>query len=120
MGVVTDISFTKGGSDDLWSTSGLPLQMDVNVTVKDLYPAMMMSFNPKELATNIGLMDWVDNLAGIDIQKFTPVDQAWSFLVHKLRIFANTKAYIETKAADAVGSLLQTAQERFRRSVLGW
>ena len=115
LGVISDISFVKGGSDDLWTVNGYPLQIDVNVTVKDMYPAMMMSQTYKELATNIGLLDWIDNLAGLDIQQFTPITQLKSMLFHKLRILANTKEYINTKLRDTLGAGFGRTAEFVRR-----
>ena len=67
LGICTDFSFTKGGSENLWTVDGLPRQIDVTMAVKDLYPVLMASKNNKSLYFNIGMGTFLDNLAGISL-----------------------------------------------------
>ncbi len=41
MGVVTSLSYKKGGSEDLFNKDGLPLELEVTLNCKDLYPTLM-------------------------------------------------------------------------------
>jgi hypothetical protein len=67
LGICTDFSFTKGGSENLWTADGLPRQIDVNMTVKDLYPVLTASKNNESLYFNCGMGTFLDNLAGISL-----------------------------------------------------
>lgn len=69
LGICTDFSFTKGGSENLWTVDGLPRQIDVNMSVKDLYPVLVASKNAEAMYFNVGMGTFLDNLAGISIFK---------------------------------------------------
>ena len=38
LGLISDISWTKGGSQNLWTKDGLPRAIDVSLSISDLYP----------------------------------------------------------------------------------
>jgi hypothetical protein len=67
LGICTSFSFTRGGSDRLWTASGLPREIDVTMQVKDLYPVLASSHNNKSLYCNIGMGTFLDNLASINL-----------------------------------------------------
>lgn len=67
LGICTDFSFVKGGSDNLWTHDGLPRQIDVTMSVKDLYPVLMASNNTRSMYFNVGMGTFLDNLAGISL-----------------------------------------------------
>jgi hypothetical protein len=67
LGICTDFTFIKGGSENLWSVDGLPLQIDVTMAVKDLYPVLVASKNNKSLYFNIGMSTFLDNMAGVSL-----------------------------------------------------
>ena len=67
LGICTSLTFTKGGSEGLWSADGLPRMIDVTMAVDDLYPALTASHNVGSLKVNIGLMTFLDNLSGINL-----------------------------------------------------
>jgi hypothetical protein len=67
LGICTDFSFVKGGSENLWTVDNLPRQIDVTMSVKDLYPVLTASKNTKSLYYNIGMSTFLDNLAGISL-----------------------------------------------------
>ena len=69
LGICTDFSFTKGGSENLWTANGLPRQIDVNMSVKDLYPVLVASRNSEALYFNPGMGVFLDNLAGVPLFK---------------------------------------------------
>ena len=69
LGICTDFSFTKGGPDNLWTVDGLPRQIDVNMSVKDLYPVLVASKNAEAMYFNVGMGTFLDNLAGISLFK---------------------------------------------------
>ena len=64
MGIVTSLSFTKGGSENLWNSSGLPLVIEGTFSVGDLYSALSLPKTNEEFATNLGTAAFVANLVG--------------------------------------------------------
>lgn len=71
MGIITDLSVTKG-KESAWTPSGVPSTVDVSFTIKDLYSDMYMT-NMDGLKhntmNNIILMDYIGNLCGININE---------------------------------------------------
>lgn len=83
MGIIDQIGLDKGGSGDAWSTSGLPTEIKVSVSVKDLYSnlALPESFHLGKFFNNTGLLNFLMVNCGVDITK--------SGLDDKLGVFAN-------------------------------
>jgi hypothetical protein len=70
MCVVTSISFRKGGQDNSnWTVNGFPTAIEVELTIKDLYPMMMITNQYSFLTTNIGLATYLQNMAGLQLMK---------------------------------------------------
>ena len=67
-GIVTSFSFTKGGSEGLWTVDNLPKAIDVTMAVKDLYPSLMSNSSPQALLANIGMTTFLDNLCSIPLR----------------------------------------------------
>ena len=70
MGIVTDMSITKG-KEAAWSIDGLPTEIDVSITIKDLYNMLSIvpGDEPKNFVTNNILMDYIANTCGININQ---------------------------------------------------
>lgn len=68
MGIVESISIDKG-PEQSWSIEGLPTQVKITMTVKDLYSQLMMSPSnkPNLFFTNQGMMDYLGSLCGVDL-----------------------------------------------------
>ena len=64
-GVITNLSWVKGGDSQSWSVDGLPLEMTVTMAVEDLYPIELASENVTVLEYNWGLMSFLENMAGL-------------------------------------------------------
>lgn len=64
MGIVTSLNFTKGGEDNLFNSSGLPLVIQGTFQVADLYSALSLPQNNAEFVTNTGTAAFVSNLGG--------------------------------------------------------
>lgn len=67
MGVVTSLSFTKGGDDKLFNRRGLPLCIEGTITVKDLYSQLSLPRNSVDLITNFGTASFLFNMSGLTI-----------------------------------------------------
>ena len=64
MGIVTSLSFTKGGDDSLFNHSGLPLVIQGTFQVADLYSSLSMPNTNAEFVTNTGTAAFIANLGG--------------------------------------------------------
>lgn len=97
MGMITGLSFSKG-KEGSWSAMGIPTEVDVDVTIKDLYSAFFItgvdtitsdlfgknidSSGVKNFVNNTSLMDYLCNMAGVNIGKpeITRMAQIWTLL----------------------------------------
>jgi hypothetical protein len=81
MGIITTMSVTKG-AECQWNDDGLPTQIDISITVKDLYSSLAMSGfestgligNPFKatkqiwkIVNNTAYMDFLANMAGLNV-----------------------------------------------------
>ena len=87
MGIITDLSITKGGEGNWTTGSGLPTSVDVSLTIKDLYKSMYMtkatlnrndSFFTKFIA-NDAEMEELMTLAGVQTQGIS-LERRWDIL----------------------------------------
>lgn len=70
MGIISDLTITKG-KEGSWSVDGLPTEVDVNFSIKDLYGMMNIvpGSEPKAFVSNTLMMDYVANTCGININQ---------------------------------------------------
>lgn len=74
MGIVRDVSITKGGSSgDSWTKDGLPTEVTVTINISDLYNALAMS-NYRSTKSiwnfmwNVPLLDYLGVASGINMR----------------------------------------------------
>lgn len=82
MGVIDHISIEKGGQD-AWSVDGLPTEMKVQVSVKDLYSGLMITPNsrPDLFYENKGLINWLAITCGVDITQPAFMEKWWAIFM---------------------------------------
>ena len=70
MGIITDMSITRG-RDKAWTIDGLPTEVDVSITLKDLYDMFTVTSydNAGAFVNNISLMDYIANSCGVNINE---------------------------------------------------
>ena len=68
MGIITECSITKGDVG-AWNQNGLPTQMTISLTIKDLYNVLSMSTNvgTNDLIGNPFQLDYLANMCGVNI-----------------------------------------------------
>ena len=73
MGIIESISIEKGGQGDAWSVDGLPMQVKVQISVKDLYSELSVpnSGSPAAFMQNQGMIDFLAVTCGVDITEPT-------------------------------------------------
>ena len=113
MGMITSMSVSRGGTTQ-WSASGIPTQMDISITIEDLYSALFLTFGEgvrigqgitggiKNIVTNTYMLDYLSNLAGVNILDETELER-------KTKLFLQT---LETKhlAAELSNDIYNTFQ----------
>jgi len=67
MGVITSLSFNKGGDEKLFNPRGLPLILEGSISVADLYSNLSMPMNYSQFATNIGTAAFLNTLGGLSL-----------------------------------------------------
>jgi hypothetical protein len=70
MGIITSMDISKG-REGAWTIDGLPTEVDVNITLKDLYSVLTIMNNesPKNFLKNIALIDYLSNMCALNINK---------------------------------------------------
>lgn len=72
MGIITSMSISKG-KEGSWTLDGLPTEVDVDITIKDLYSLLTISKTSDtgilNFLNNTSLMDYLANTCGININK---------------------------------------------------
>ena len=97
MGIITSCEIIKG-DNQAWNQDGLPTQITVQLTIKDLYSvmAMMLADGKSDLIANPAQLDYLANLCGLNIA--SPGIEATLMLWYTLR---NPK----TIAVDAINGV---------------
>jgi hypothetical protein len=108
MGMITNFSFVRGGSEGLWASNGLPLAVDVTLTVTDMYPTLSVASNAALLRQNMGLSAFLDNMCGLNVMKANISANLKANIVGKLSLFSGFGDSVQTKGADVVESVMDT------------
>ncbi len=97
LAIVSDISWTKGGSANLWTKDGLPRAIDVQLTIQDLYPYLAMTKRFSFLSANPSFTVFLDNMAGMcsvyNQSNEDPLKQYWHRMINRVsgsQDFGNT------------------------------
>ena len=69
MGMISSMSFTKGTSQELWSTKGFPLGIDVTINIVDMYPSLSCPVNDSLLKQNIGMSTMLQTMSGLSLMQ---------------------------------------------------
>lgn len=69
MGIIDSLQVSKG-AECMWNDDGLPTQIDINFSIKNLYSSLAMSGSNdsiKNLTVNTAYMDFLANMAGCNV-----------------------------------------------------
>lgn len=117
MGIVTDLSVTKGTEGE-WTIYGVPTVAEINFSIKDMYDGMFMSATqgPFDLTVfnNVSELDYIANSCGINLH-----DQEIARVVDlykSLNIYGTVPDIIEL---DTIGGIQQWMNNRLD-AIFGW
>ena len=103
LGMITSLSINKGG-EGKWSFSNIPTEVEVNMTVKDLYSVMAMSMNDSSHAnldvtvlSNNTLMDYLSNMCGVN---FSEIDIGRTLTLYKVLITNKANMFLPNIAGE--------------------
>lgn len=101
MGIIDSMQFTKG-NESSWTLTGLPMEVDVSINIKELYNAMSMTDNNGATAATImdndALLNYLMNICGVNIA--TPSIKRYLSLY---------KTAYKNKFTDIFGNLMNDA-----------
>ena len=84
MGMVESIDIKRGGpNNDQWTVDGLPTEMEVTMTVRDLYPTIVAaaaSASDMFFANNSAFTEYLSMLSGVELHVVTPMDRTYALL----------------------------------------
>lgn len=76
LGIIESVDFKKFGESSI-NINGFPTEAEITVTIKDLYPTIMMvlsdSSNNFLLKNNTGLKEYLECMAGVDLTDESPI-----------------------------------------------
>lgn len=103
MGIVTSMSIRKG-KEAAWNIDGLPTEIDVDITIKDLYNMLTIAIadKPKSFVTNNLLMDYVANTCGINYNEMDITRSLEIYLILAKNSVTDIPNKIVRKFQDAI------------------
>ena len=76
MGIVDSLTISKGGDGSAWSVEGFPLEINLSISIKDLYSALSMGrinfISPTDAYNfiwNSGFIDYVGLYGGLNMKQ---------------------------------------------------
>lgn len=107
MGIITGLDISKG-KEGAWTLDGLPSEVDVSITLKDLYGAFSISKDANwKFFTNTALIDYLCNTCGVNINKMETARLVEAYTTWKQNqfkdIFPDMWLGLEQGASNLVG-----------------
>ena len=110
-GIIESITWKRFGDGDMISQNGIPTQIDVSISFKDLYHVLTMGntaglSNMGAYFANTGFMDLIGTLSGVNINYLT--------LGERISFYVSTSMNM---VKDIPSTFMRTIQDRFRQIV---
>ena len=112
MGMISSMSVTRGAQTQ-WNDDGLPTQMDINISIEDLYNSLVMNTEDSEnkhalgldyaIANNTSMLDFLSNLVGLNV-----ADEEFGRFI---------STYIKLLGDDLTGGIWQHVYNRFDNNI---
>ena len=123
MGIVENLTITKGGDGSAWSVDGLPLEMNLSISIKDLYHQIsthMINFaSPTDIYNfiwNTGYMDYLSVQCGLNMKQ-SEAGKKLSIIKSIVQNQLDTK-YIKNRIEDEIGQALFAETNRWMRGTI--
>jgi hypothetical protein len=106
MCIVSEVSFKRAEGDDDWAVNGLPLSIEVNLTVKDLYPTLMITKSFPMLTSNVGMAMYLQNMAGIRLEQPNLTGNVLSFVADKFGFISRGVESVKSTVGQNTSTVL--------------
>lgn len=109
LGIVDSLSIDKGG-DQSWSIYGLPNEIKVSLSIKDLYSALTVPATTADFLQNSGMLEFLMATCGLDItnQNISNKYKVW------LNLFKNSLSnYVSSTGYDIIAGFREAISEKF-------
>jgi hypothetical protein len=128
LALITDISWTKGGENNLWTKDKLPRAISGSFTVTDLYPYLAMVKRLSYMSANPSYTVFLDNMAGLKalytlIDKDAPLSNYWRQMINRVSGAGNTTIdnrlwnRFDTPNRETNAKYADTSRESIARSI---
>ena len=111
--MVTSFSFTRGGSENLWTVNGLPQCIEVSVTITDVYPTMCISTNSVLFSQNVSLQNMITNLSGLETMRYNFIPSLRANFARKISAFTTLGRTVSDTAKDSIYTVGEALSEYF-------
>ena len=106
MGIVESFQVKKA-SQDGWNTNGIPTELDVSLSIRDLYSSIgISSANDRSYLKNTEFLDMIGALCGVNVNK-PSIDR-------KLMLI---KGFLTSKPSDVFHNVTRSIQESIRNKI---
>lgn len=128
MGIITDLS-ARRGAESQWNNQGLPTQMDISISIEDMYSNLVMS-NPHQedgtylsrlwdnhidVVTNGEMIDFLSNLSGLNVAAEDYTRRMELFLQLGVRRLKWTPSQIYHYFENGISNEVRKAYDRIGR-----
>lgn len=113
MGMITSMSVTKG-AECCWNDDGLPTQIDISLSIKDLYSSLFMTkgTNTRMIVNNTSMMDFLANMAGLNLAQMEMGRRVNMYLNLTMSNFATTPSRIWSRFDQRISNLMGKIYDR--------
>lgn len=113
MGIIESITWKRFGDGDMISQDGVPTQIDVSISFKDLYHTLAMTeFYGDGLGTNVGnfmnntgLIDLIGTLSGVNMNRVSIAERLALFASSQLSAFGSMGSNFMRDVSDKFRSI---------------
>jgi len=98
LALISDISWVKGGDNNLWTKDNLPRAISGTFTITDLYPYLAMVKRISFLSANPSYTVFLDNMAGLGAlynSDRDPLNSYWRQMINRVSGEGNTSVLNE-------------------------
>jgi len=110
MGIITSCDITRGTQQG-WTQDGLPTEVTVNLTIKDLYNVLSMisGEHSNDVISNPAQLDYLGNLCGINVAvpDFSRTLTLWAACRNPTTAISEAVLRLQSRAARTVNSAWQ-------------
>lgn len=130
MGMIDNLTINKGGDGSAWSVDGFPLEVDLSISIRDLYSSLMVSslqsVSPRDaynFALNTALIDYISVQTGLNMKQ-----SEYQKKLELIKAFAGNTSYrfttgmgmtVKENLGDAIKQFMASGARGIMNSIFG-